>query len=72
MSTVDEIEAAIDKLAPTDFARLRDWLLERDQEIWDKQIIDDSASGKLSHLVQEIEADIASGKTKPLSEISNG
>jgi hypothetical protein len=72
MSTVDEIEAAISNLPPQDFARLRDWLLERDQALWDKQIEEDSASGRLDHLVQEIEDDIAAGNVKPLNEVING
>jgi hypothetical protein len=72
MSTVDEIEAAISNLPPQDFARVRDWLLERDNLHWDKQIEEDSASGRLDHLIQEIERDIASGNVKPLDEVING
>ena len=72
MSTVDEIEAAISNLPPQDFARLRDWLLERDNLRWDKQIEEDAASGRLDHLIKEIESDIASGRTKPLNEVING
>jgi hypothetical protein len=72
MSTVDEIEAAISNLAHPDFARLRDWLLERDHSLWDKQIEEDSSSGKLDHLVQEIEGDIAAGNVKSLNEVING
>jgi hypothetical protein len=30
MSTVAEIEAAISKLSPQDFAQLRDWILEKE------------------------------------------
>ena len=72
MSTVDEIEAAISNLPPQDFARVRDWLLERDSERWDKQIAEDAAAGKLDFLIQEFEADIAAGRTKPLNEVING
>ncbi len=70
--SVMEIEAAISSLPPEDFARIRDWLLERDNLNWDKQIEEDSASGKLDYLVQEIEDDIADGRTKPLNEVING
>ena len=72
MSTVDEIEAAISNLPPQDVARLRDWLLERDNLRWDKQIEEDAASGRLDHLIKEIESVIASGRTKPLNEVING
>jgi hypothetical protein len=72
MSTVTEIEAAISNLPPQDFAQIRDWLLERDNLLWDKQIEEDSAAGRLDHVIAEIEDDIAAGRVKPLNEIING
>jgi hypothetical protein len=72
MSTVDEIEAAICSLPPQDFARLRDWLLERNNLLWDKRIEEDVASGRLDHIIEKIENDIAAGRTKPLNEVING
>ena len=72
MSTVAEIEAAISNLPPHDFAQLRDWLLERDNLLWDKQIEEDAAAGRLDHVIAEIEGDIAAGRTKPLNEVING
>jgi len=72
MSTVDEIEAAIGQLPPQDFARLRDWLLEQDNLRWDKQIEEDAAAGRLDHIIEKIDSDIAKGRTKPLDEIING
>jgi len=72
MSTVDEIEAAIGQLPPQDFARLRDWLLEQDNLRWDKQIEEDAAAGRLDHIIEKIDSDIAKGRTKSLDEIING
>jgi hypothetical protein len=72
MSTVDEIEAAISNLPPQDFARVREWVLERDNRFWDTQIAEDAASGRLDSLVKEIEGDIADGRTKPLDEVIDG
>jgi len=69
MSTVQEIEAAITRLPPEEFARVRDWMLEQDNQLWDKQIAADSAAGRHDHLVKEIEEDIVAGRTKPLDEI---
>jgi hypothetical protein len=69
MSTVQEIETAISNLPPQDFARLRDWLLERDAQLWDKQIEEDGAAGKFQPLIEEIEKDIAAGRVKPLDGI---
>jgi hypothetical protein len=71
VSTVDEIEAAISNLPPQDFARVRDWLLERDNLLWDRQIEEDSASGRLDPLVAEIERDIKASRTKPLDGFFN-
>jgi hypothetical protein len=70
--SVTEIEAAISSLPPQDFARLRDWFMERDNELWDKQIAEDVRAGKLDFLIEEIEADIAAGNVKPLNEVING
>jgi hypothetical protein len=69
MSTVQEIEAAITRLAPKDFAQVRNWLLEQDNQLWDNQIAADSKAGRHDHWVKEIEEDIAAGRTKPLDEI---
>ena len=58
VSTVAEIEAAISDLPPQDFAQVRDWLLERDNLLWDKQIEEDVKAGRLDHVIAEIESDI--------------
>lgn len=53
MVTVDEIEKAIEKLSPEDFARLREWFWEKDWAEWDKQIEADADAGKLDFLIKE-------------------
>ena len=54
VSTVEDIQAAIQALAPGEYARLRRWFSERDWEEWDRQIERDSASGKLGFLFEEL------------------
>ena len=71
MSTIQEIETAIAKLAPQDYSQVRNWFLDFDNQRWDQQITDDSAAGRLDYLVREVEADIAQGRVKPLDEIGN-
>ena len=71
MSTVEEIESAITQLPPEEYSRVRDWFINRDNSLWDKQIEEDSASGRLDHIVQELEQDISAGKVKPLDEVIN-
>ena len=53
MSTVVEIERAIEKLSAPDLTRLARWILERDNENWDRQMDEDAANGKLDFLAKE-------------------
>ena len=69
MSTVQEIEAAIAKLPPQDFLALCDRLRQKHPDAWDRQIEQDSAAGALDFLVQEVDAEIAQGKTRPTDEL---
>lgn len=66
MSTLLEIEAAIEKLPSRDFGKLRDWIAERDQQLWDKQLEADVAAGKLEKFAQEAMAEYQAGRSKPL------
>jgi len=61
MSTIEEIETAIESLPKADYARLREWFSERDWKIWDKQIEADADSGKLDFLVREALEEKAEG-----------
>ena len=47
MSRVEEIEQALAGLSAEEFRSLAEWMRERDQELWDRQMDEDSASGKL-------------------------
>ncbi len=53
MTTVKEIQAAIQSLSPDEFTYLRKWMIELDWEQWDKEIEEDSYSGKLDFLIDE-------------------
>ncbi|MBI4325802.1 MAG: hypothetical protein HY674_11130 [Chloroflexi bacterium] len=53
MSTVDEIEHAIEQLPAPELTRLARWILERDNEKWDRQMDQDAAAGKLDFLIKE-------------------
>lgn len=57
MSTVSEIERAIDQLAPDDFATLRRWFIEKDNARWDAEIDGDATSGRLDFLFEEASAE---------------
>ncbi len=63
MSTVEQIEAAIAKLPRNDFFRLHDWIRDRFDDEWDKQIEEDALSGRLDHLAKEAIAEYRAGKS---------
>jgi len=69
MSTVLEIEAAIEQLPLNEKWQLIHRLHDALWQDWDQQIETDAAAGRLDHLIQEVEADIAAGRVKPLDEI---
>ena len=69
MSMIEEIEAAIRKLPAEDQLRLAQRIQDVLWEAWDRQIEDDSRAGRLDHILAEVDADIAAGRTKPLDEI---
>lgn len=47
MSTLDEITAAIERLPASDVARVRAWLAEYADRLWDEQIERDERDGRL-------------------------
>jgi hypothetical protein len=66
MSRVEEIQSAIVSLSPEDYARLRQWFVERDWEQWDREIEEDAASGKLDFLLDEATAEKAQRRLRDL------
>jgi hypothetical protein len=66
MSTVQEIEAAIQHLPEQDVWRLDDWLAEYKARLWDKQLAADAAAGRLDQFIHEAKADYHAGRTHRL------
>lgn len=66
MSTVQEIEAAIEKLAPGDFFALVGRLRERHPDAWDRQIEEDANSGRLDRMIARLEQENRGQLDKPL------
>jgi hypothetical protein len=62
MSTVEEIEAAIQQLPPDQMAAFRAWFAEFDATSWDLQIAADDAAGRLDWLVHEALDDLDAGR----------
>jgi hypothetical protein len=71
MSTVVEIERALQTLPVEEARKVADWLQRYLDERWDKQIDGDIASGRLDKMWEKAKTDIAAGRVKPLDEIVN-
>ena len=66
MSRLEELEAEISKLSEMEFSELRNWMLERDAEAWDRQIDRDTESGKLEGLFDKSLANHRAGSSSEL------
>jgi len=66
MSTVQEIEQAIGRLSPDQFAELRKWLAEFDQAQWDAQIAADAAAGRLDAMADRALRNLREGRCTEL------
>ena len=69
MSTVAEIEKALQTLPVEEAWKLAGWLQEYLDEKWDQQIDSDVAAGRLDRLADKAILDYRAGRTKPLDEI---
>jgi hypothetical protein len=66
MSTVEEITAAIEQLSPDDVARVRDWVAEFAERLWDDEIERDERAGRLDALIDKALEEHRAGRTHPL------
>ena len=55
MKTVEEIQEAIKSLPKDEYRQLMLWFAEHDWEVWDREIEEDAAGGKLEHLAGRAE-----------------
>ena len=66
MSTLEEIEAAVQQLPPAKRAQFRAWFLSFDASNWDQQMEDDMSTGKLDWLANEAISDNQAGRYSEL------
>lgn len=66
MARIEEIKHAIEELTEVEFVQLREWLIEKDWENWDKEIERDSEEGKLDFLIEEAQKKKVDGKLRVL------
>ena len=66
MSTVQEIEQAIEKLPREDVFLLTNWLSTHFSDLWDRQIEEDISAGLLDDLAAEAIVEHRSGESLPM------
>ena len=66
MSSVVEIERAVQQLPPEDLSVFREWFLQYDAARWDRAIEEDVAAGRLDGLADEALRDADAGRCKEL------
>ncbi len=64
MTTIDDIEKAVAKLAPNELAAFRAWFEAFDAQRFDEAIERDAKSGKLDRLAEDALAAHQSGQTR--------
>lgn len=64
MSELEELEHRIRNLPTSELAKFREWFIEFDLLLWDRQIEADSRGGKLHGLVSEALVDSQAGKAR--------
>lgn len=64
MTKIEQIQADIEKLAPAEIAKLRDWLADLDARLFDDKIARDAESGKLDKLIADAKADHKARRTE--------
>ena len=66
MSTVEEIQTAVQQLTIEERDQLRDWFRAFEDDDWDREIAADVAAGKLDKLAEEAVKDLREGRCTEL------
>jgi hypothetical protein len=66
MSEVEELEVRVQNLPKEEFTQFRDWFLDLENELWDKQIASDFHAGKFNRLIKNAKGEFAQGKMREL------
>lgn len=63
---VDDIKEAVRRLSFEDLAAFRTWFVELDASIWDRQIEEDAAAGRLDRFAEEALQELREGRCTDL------
>lgn len=63
---IEKLQAEIESLPKEQFIRLRQWFADKDWEVWDQQLAEDAAAGRLDFLLEEAQSAKQQGALKDL------
>lgn len=66
LSKIQQLQSAVQALSPEELTYFKQWWGETEGEQWDRQIAQDSLSGKLDFLLEEALLEKTQGQLKPL------
>ena len=66
MATLEEIEEAIRQLPPEKLQAFRAWFVDFDAQLWDREIEEDAAAGRLDQFAEEALRDRDQGRCTEL------
>lgn len=66
MSEIEELESRVQSLPKEEFAKFRNWFLELENELWDKQIAADFRAGKFNRLIKNAREEFVQGQAREL------
>jgi hypothetical protein len=66
MTKLEKIEYDIASLSKAELKKLSKWLDEFNADLWDRQIEEDAAAGKLDKLISAAKVQAAAGKVRAL------
>jgi len=66
MSRLETLERDVQSLTPEELAKFRAWFAEYDWQLWDRQLEQDIAAGKLDAMAAEALAEYERGETTEL------
>jgi ABC-type cobalamin/Fe3+-siderophores transport system ATPase subunit len=64
--TLIELEKQVSQLPPDQLAKFIQWVKQLDSDLWDRQIEQDVAAGRLDHLAAEAIAEDDAGRATSL------
>lgn len=66
MTRLQTLEREVEKLTPEELAAFREWFVEHDWQVWDRQIERDSTEGKLDEFAAEALAEYERGESREI------